>query len=484
LSNTPPKLASDPPLESHPEVFILEDEQGPIIYAPLTHSVARVNDVTARLVHWYLLSKGGDPGARKNEEETTGQSDECAGGRDDSFTLDEEAALEILHRHKFFDQRPHPQYQGIFKPIQVTLFPTNRCNLRCSYCYAEGGEANEPLVTLDLEAGKAAIDLVSQNALEIRAENKHACQNFLVSFHGNGEPFMAFDILRELCFYAHERAESLGIPVVINTATNGVLSQDELDFLIAYFDNVNVSFDGLPDIQNTQRPLAGGHPSFEAVDQTLRRLDETNKGYGIRATVTADNVDRIREMAAFVAKRYPRIHQLHLEPVWECGRCLTTHDKTPPIDTFISQYLSAVADQENQGVHLVYSGARHDVLGDGFCAVSRGSFTVVPTGDVTACFEVSYASDPRSERYFFGRWNGEQQTFLFDDGKLEALSRLNVNNMPFCTDCFCRWHCAGDCVAKVLELEDPADHRGSDRCMINRTLTLNQLQRRLDYKET
>jgi len=465
-----------------PEVFILEDEQGKIIYAPLSCSVARVNDVTAELVYRFVYGDRSASGLGGG----AGKSDGPVGGfdADPGFTADEQAALNALREHKFFDERPFPVQQGPFKPIQVTLFPTNRCNLRCLYCYAEAGEAGEPLVTLPLEAGKAAIDLVARNAVATRAENEDACKNFLVSLHGNGEPFMAFDIVRQLCFYAHERAESLGIPVVLNTATNGVLNEEQLDFLVAYFDNVNISFDGLPDVQDAQRPLVGGRPSFSAVDRTLRRLDEAGKGYGIRATLTAKNVGRIREMAAFVAENYPSVSQLHLEPVWECGRCVTSREEAPAVDVFIAEYLAALAEQGDEGLHLVYSGARQDIIGDSFCSVSSGSFTVVPTGDVTSCFEVSYASDPRSGRYFFGRWDPSCGEFVFDQGKLDALARLTVGNMAFCDDCFCRWHCAGDCAAKVLGLKDPAEHQGSDRCAINRTLTLNQLQRRLDYRET
>lgn len=122
------------------------------------------------------------------------------------------------------------------------------------------------------------------------------------------------------------------------------------------------------------------------------------------------------------------------------------------------------------------------MLVDSFCKVSSGSFTVVPTGDVTACYEVSYASDPRSERFFFGRYDERVGDFVFDADKLAELSRINVHNIRYCDDCFCRWHCAGDCAAKVLDGIGIDEHRGSVRCSINRTLTLNQIQRRLDWR--
>ena len=95
---------------------------------------------------------------------------------------------------------------------------------------------------------------------------------------------------------------------------------------------------------------------------------------------------------------------------------------------------------------------------------------------------MSYASDPRASRFFFGRFDAHTGDFVFSDQKLRELSSLNVHNIRYCDNCFCRWHCAGDCAAKVLDGIELAEHHGSVRCEINRTLTLNQIQRRLDWR--
>ena len=153
----------------------------------------------------------------------------------------------------------------------------------------------------------------------------------------------------------------------------------------------------------------------------------------------------------------------------------------PDSAKFVEMFREGVDIARRAGMRLVYSGARQDMLSDCFCKVSSGSFTVTPTGDVTSCYEVTYASDPRSERFFFGRYDSEAGDFLFDQEKLDELSQLNVRNMPFCADCFCRWHCAGDCAAKVLDGIQPEQNHGSVRCEINRALTLDQIRQRLDW---
>ena len=445
-----------------PELFVLRDDKGPILYAPLGRLMARANEPAIAAALAYA-------------------QDHTAY---DGMNYEEQAVVRAFAERGFFKNRALPHHERTFRPTQVTLFPTNNCNLRCTYCYAFGGEGGgngEPITTMDLRCAQRAVDLIAKNARERRDEGD-GTRNFLVSIHGNGEPFCAYDLIQEIVWYAQDVAEELGVPAIFNAATNGVLTEEQLDFVVANFNSVNVSFDGLPAFQDENRPTAGGKGSFQAADRTMRRLCEAGVGFGIRTTVTAAMVDAMPDIVEFVAQHYPGLEQLHFEPVWECGRCKTSTNAMPDSATFVRRYLESLAVAKEHKLRLVFSGARQDVISDTFCKVSSGSFTVTPTGDVTACYEVSYASDPRSKRFFFGRFDPERDEFVFDDAKLEALSALNVHNIRYCDDCFCRWHCAGDCAAKVLDGIQIEEHHGSVRCEISRALTLNQIQRKLDWK--
>ena len=59
--------------------------------------------------------------------------------------------------------------------------------------------------------------------------------------------------------------------------------------------------------------------------------------------------------------------------------------------------------------------------------------------------------------------------------RLRALQQRHIHNLPYCRDCFCKWHCAGDCLAKVFELSGSTEHQGSHRCRLNRSLTAVRL---------
>lgn len=429
----------------NPELFLLPHQQDYVLYAPLSGLMAVVNQSAGDAVAQYL----------------------------DGEALDEnqQSLLDTLGQRGFLrDDLVPPAVPQNFEPTRVTLFPSDACNLRCRYCYAsaEAGQNRLPQ-----EVAFAAIDTVAQNAKRLGQPM------FGVGFHGNGEPFTNFECIQACCEYATQLAEDTGLKVHISTATNGVLSAQRLDYALAYIKDFNVSCDVLPDIQNAQRPFPDGSGTFEAVDATLQRLNAAEVSFGIRATLTTQSVGRIREMAAFVKEHYPRCNMLHLEPAWEVGRALETGQKTPQAETFVQQYILAEEELAGTRIKLVYSGARRDILAASFCSVCRNSFTVTAEGNVTSCYEVCTTKDARSPRYLFGHYDFDKHDFVFDEAKLEALAKLEVRNMPYCGNCFCKWHCAGDCAAKLLGTASPAAHAGSDRCYINRELTRRQIFSRM-----
>lgn len=430
------------------DIFLIRDDRGPILYAPLRDLTARINEAAVSSVARYL--------------------------HNDDALPEDEAVLKTLEAHGFFDQAPLPHTDHTEKPVHVTLFPNDGCNLRCCYCYAQAEQGH---TMLSPEAGKAAIEQIALNAAELGKED------FIVSFHGNGEPMRAFPLIRELCAFADELGKRHALQPKYLIATNGVLNTEKTDYLIRHFAGVHVSFDGLPEIQNAQRPLADGSDSFPSVDATLRALDASQVHYGIRVTLTAESVGRLEAIASYVVEHYPRCSSLHIEPVWECGRCLQTDAKTPDPQAFIRHFIAAQDICENEHVELSFSTLRTNTLTDAFCGVNNDSFTVTAEGLVTACYEVASREDPRADTYLYGYFDKGQHCFIFDDEKRKALHRMTVYNMPHCTNCFCRYHCAGDCVAKVLGCADPNNHHGSDRCEITRALTLDAIRRTLRTAE-
>jgi len=155
--------------------------------------------------------------------------------------------------------------------------------------------------------------------------------------------------------------------------------------------------------------------------------------------------------------------------------------QSPDMASFAENFMACEEICQKYGINLLYSGSHVDMLHNTFCGVSMDNFSVTPDGWLTTCYEVTDASDPRSQTFFFGRIDGDGRLQMVDE-KRQFLNSLRVENLPFCSDCFGKWHCAGECPAKLghYDLGD----RGHDRCRLNRELIANRLRRIVEGKYT
>lgn len=391
----------------------------------------------------------------------------------DTLNDAQRVVLEDLVERGILNGDPDPpvvrQEAGAYAPTQVTLFPTNRCNLRCTYCYAAAGDL--PPNRLSMEHATRAIDRVIENILQKKR------RRLSLGFHGGGEPLLEWRLVQHIVAYAETRCATEGLDLGVNSATNGVLSRSQCEWIIRHFKSLNISFDGLPDVQDEQRPLPGGEGSFRLVDKTLRFLDRHGFPYGIRSTISLLNVERMEECLTFIAGHY-KTRTIHFEPLFYCGRCKTTGVMSPPMASFAENYKRCLDRAATLGVKLTYSGSRVENLTSCFCGVSNDNFAVTPDGDITACFEVTSRDDPRAETFVIGRI-GEAGHLDVDEGKRRALRDLTVDHLPYCRNCFAKWHCAGDCVTRIGH-SNYAGPRGHERCLLNRNLLAHRLEKLLD----
>jgi uncharacterized protein len=351
-----------------------------------------------------------------------------------------------------------------FAPTRLTLFPTNQCNLRCIYCYASAGDHDTK--TMKWHFAETAINTIIENAKETGGNS------ISIGFHGGGEPLLRWDFIKEVTAYAEAQSRQNNLNLQLFSATNGVLSEKQLEWITEHFSDLNISFDGLPQVQDYHRPLPNGEGSFKFLDRTFRFLDKKGFNYGIRSTFSDYNIDMMEKSFNFIIQNY-KPKSIHFEPVFQCGRCKTSDNFNVSIEKFADRFHKIEAKHNNKKIRFIYSGSRIETLTDSFCGVSHDSFTVTPDGFITACFEVTSADDPNSERFFYGRIS-DRGKVMIDEDKRKYLQDITVENLNYCKNCFAKWHCAGDCVAKIGHADLLGD-RGHDRCRLNRQMLKDKL---------
>lgn len=178
---------------------------------------------------------------------------------------------------------------------------TNRCNLRCRFCFADGGkDDNDP--SLD-ELKEAVRDIVRQ------------CGKVLLQLSG-GEPTLRGD-LPELVRFAKEAGCSY-----VQLNTNGIrLAQDPAyaeALRDAGLDIVFLQFDGTRD--DIYETLRGG-PLLETKLEAIRVCSALRVGVTLVPTVVKGvNDDNLGELIALAASLAPGVRGVHFQPVSYFGR--------------------------------------------------------------------------------------------------------------------------------------------------------------------
>ena len=433
---------------AYQDVFAIADGDAFIIYAPLAGRVFRVNGECLRQIQAYVQT--GDVTVM-----------------DASLYRD----LEELRWLNFLRPVPMPP-DRLYSPTHVTLFLTGRCNLRCTYCYAHGGDycpKDMPLII-----AQQAVDLAAANAARGRMP-------LTVGFHGGGEPTVAWELLVEAVDYATRLAKRADVPLRLVLATNGVMSLDQARWIRDRFRAVTLSLDGPREIQDQNRPKPDGSGSFDDVMGFLDALRGSHAEVFTRSTVTRSTVARMTDMVEFFVHR-ANVRNLHFEPAFSTGRCLECVDDGAPAIEFADAFVAASDRAEALGANLRFSASRIGGPFLSFCGCSEDPFSVTVDGLITACLEVFDCRQPMAKRFIFGEYNSSEKRFMIDFDKLKTLRSMNVLGKRECATCYAKWNCSGDCPARSFGDTGVALPR-TPRCGMIRRVTLQMLRRAANGSE-
>jgi uncharacterized protein len=408
-------------------IFLIPHKENFILYAPLKGIISLINSKAAA----EILKIDGDEESKINEVSTSLNTNPLS-INDNSIS-------------------------------NLTFILTSNCTMSCIYCYANGGKSNK---TLSWNIFTDIIDHVIQINKKV---NKSANTN--ISFHG-GDISAVWQLFKDAINYIEENFKKNNLPFTMSTGINGVLSKSQKDFIIKRTANATVSLDGFSEIQNLNRPLFNGKSSFNQVDKTLKYFDNQGYNYGIRSTVTSDNVNKLEGIIEFFCKRYTT-KKIMVEPMFPLGRGSSI--KAPSSEDFVSNFRKAKLIAKSYERKLTYSGARLDTTTSVFCKALEDSVVITPEGLISCCYEIIDKENPVSDYFIHGYFDKERKQLIFDKQKQANLQEIIIKENEKCSDCFCKFHCAGDCPVKTISSKFDDSGNGLDRCYINKELTKDQL---------
>jgi uncharacterized protein len=352
--------------------------------------------------------------------------------------IDALAANDMLFFEDVPQETASPEQRGaVIKAM--CLHVAHDCNMRCAYCFGDEGSFSGERALLPAETGRKAIDF-----LIAHSGNRH---NLEIEFFG-GEPLMNFETVKELVRYGKERAAACGKHIRFTLTTNGLLLDEEKErFINEHMDNVILSIDGRPEVNDRMRKTPAGGGTYQHVIDNIARFRENRQGlYYVRGTFTAKNKDFSEDVKHLADMGFEHVS---VEPV------VTEPDrdyalKESDIPELLAEYdklTDLYLDYARNGKK--FSFFHFDVdLTQGPCVYKR----VAGCGAGTEYVAVS----PEGDIYPCHRFVGEEQFKLgnvrdeaFENKWFSMFNRAHIYNKEDCSACWAKFYCSGGCHANA-----------------------------------
>ena len=330
----------------------------------------------------------------------------------------------------------------------LSLAIAQKCNLGCTYCYAQQGEFGGGAKAMSAEIALRAVDLLLRDA--------EAGTRVNLAFLG-GEPLANRTGLRAATEYATQLATAAGVDVRFSITTNGtLLTPEDGDFFERHGFAVTISLDGIGDAHDRQRPFKNGAPSFGKIIARVEPLlaQQRRMQVSARVTVTPSNLDLVGTLEGLITLGF---HSVGFSPM------LSSPTKSGEMDeASLEVMLARMIDCGKRFEARLIAGVRYPFLNMVTalrelhagthrpypCGAGAGYLGVSADGDLYACHR--FVDDSRAS---MGSVDGAIDT----ERQNAWLAQRHVHRQEPCRQCWARYLCGGGCHHEVI-------HRGRPAC--------------------
>lgn len=329
----------------------------------------------------------------------------------------------------------------------LSLAVAQKCNLGCTYCYAQGGSFGGPATSMELRTALASVDLLLRDVA--------AGERVNLSFLG-GEPLMNRPVIRAATTHARTIAADRGVEVTFSITTNGTqLTAQDGDFFEEHGFAVTVSLDGAGAVHDRLRPFRSGRGSFDQVIERVTPLLARQRRMQVsaRVTVTPENLALKETLDAFVALGF---HSVGFSPLLRSPT--GSHELgAAELATMLDGMVSCGAEFERR----VIAGQRYPFANavTAMREIHRGTHRPYPCGAGAGYLGVSAGGELAACHRFVGDDSGALGDLVDGvDRALQArwLQERHVHRQEPCRSCWARYLCGGGCHHEVIARGRPA----------------------------
>ncbi|MGD1928393.1 MAG: radical SAM protein [Leptolyngbyaceae cyanobacterium] len=330
----------------------------------------------------------------------------------------------------------------------LSLAIAQKCNLGCTYCYAQAGDFGDVAKSMSWEVAEAAVERLFEDTQPGDRVN--------LSFMG-GEPLINRPLIYKVTELAMAIAQARQVKVGFGITTNGtLLTAADADFFERYGFAVTVSLDGVGATHDRLRPFKGGGGSYDRILANLEPLLSRARQMSVsaRVTVTPQNLNLRETLQDLIDLGF---HSVGFSPMLSSPTGKAEMD-TADLDIMLQQMIECGQEFERQtlagrrypfsnltmALQQIHRGTHRPYP----CGAGAGYMGVSADGNLWACHR--FVNDAAGLM-------GNLEDGLNRDVQNQWLAARQVDRQEPCKSCWARYLCGGGCHHEVI-------HRGRPAC--------------------
>ena len=332
----------------------------------------------------------------------------------------------------------HEKGELFYRDYYLKLVQSTRCNLSCSYCFAQKDKSFD----MSVETAKKAILFFIEKFVP-----KGGNRRYIIDLTGAGEPLLRLNFILAVNDFVLQLKKERGINIFCQLATNGMLLSKETSSLLKEKCILfGVSLDGSKEISEKNRRGL----KYEVVSKNINDL-ENRDFFGLAATYSGNNHDFVQIFKMLSAFK-PEV--VGMKPV-------RLSESEP--NSINMKNIEDVKDSYDKFAKWIYkqlAGGRNDIF-DSFMK-SEDYFvrflkaTVRPFRLFYRCSAgiSGIAVDSKENIIICPAFIGKKDGIIgnLTDGIEELhkklLENLYADKISGCKNCWARYTCAGECFAE------------------------------------
>lgn len=278
------------------------------------------------------------------------------------------------------------------------FLPTIQCQLRCNYCFENGGDRGLPMKP---ETVSATLKWVEEYLIHFPEVDEFRMVLF------GGEPLLCSDVGLDAVARVQAICNARRVEFWTEIVTNGELLTEDIAQRLSLHNwrRVQITLDGPEHVHNARRPGVKGRPTFLRVIENVRMLLTTNyiSRVDIRLSFDNSNCDSVISFLDELAQ-LPNIQRISLSLGLITDTFVYQGDKNDP---FIAQKAIAFWSKAKS---LGFVIPEDQVAGPLCVAAAKHAAVVQPDGSLQKCF----ASVGRPQ-FNFGNVFNSSDTYTKDE---------------------------------------------------------------------